>query len=79
MTECYEVSSCLMATTDEITRFEALPSSVYESKVTIDRHDLQVQTILEQPQVCRLLESGEDVLNQLSKLVDDLGSGIVFR
>ena len=68
-----------MAATDEITRTETLPSSVYESKVTIDRHDSQVQTILEQPHVRRLLESGDDVLGQLSKMIDDLGSGIVFR
>lgn len=77
--DCYAAAAHLMTATDEITRVDALPCSVYEAKMTFSRHEQHIRTVLEQPQVRRILDNGKAILDELSTMIGQLGSGILFR
>lgn len=77
--ECNGAAGLLMSVTDEMTQTEGLPSSVYECKALISRHSQFVQTVLERPQFSQLLDDGETALTELSTMIGELGSGIMFR
>lgn len=77
--DCCAVAASLMSVTDEMTRVDGLPSSIYESKTLLSRHELQVRSVLEQPHVTWLLSNGETALDELSAMIGDIGSGILFR
>ena len=70
-----------MTVADDMARTDRLPSSVCESKTMIGRNELQVHSALQQQQqqLSQLLDNGQNVLDELSAMIDDLGSGSLFR